>query len=159
MPGRESLLAGVGPADIAVHARPDGRMPVAPGTRSHLADGRVVSWAPRLPAGVRFAVDAEVADQPVPRALARRFGSDRPEDFWPRWTEVEVACKVCDVPLMVWLTRRGLRADPARVLTATFRTDDLVVSVGVARGGSLGVARGGSVDVARCSVGVARDGS
>jgi hypothetical protein len=108
-------------------------MPGAPGARSHLADGRVVSWCPPLPPGVRFAVDAEIADQPVPPALARRFGIDRPETFWPRWTAVEVACKVLDVPIMVWLSQRGLRVDPGLVRTATFRTADLLVTVGAAR--------------------------
>jgi hypothetical protein len=132
MSAAESLLAGVGPADIAIHPPARARMPGAPGARSHLADGRVVSWSPRLPPGVQVAVDAEIADQSVPRALARRFGTDRPDMFWPQWTAVEVACKVLDVPIMVWLSVRGLQGDPDRVLTATFVAGDLVVSVGVA---------------------------
>jgi hypothetical protein len=74
-----------------------------------------------------------MADQPVPPALARRFGLDRPELFWPRWTAVEVACKLLDVPILVWLSRHGLRVESGVVRTATFRTADLVVTVGTAR--------------------------
>ena len=127
-------LDALGRAHIVIDPPPAVRMPGAPGARSHLADGRVVSWCPPLPARLRIAVDAEVADQPVPRALARRFGINRPEAFWPRWTAVEVACKLLDVPIMVWLSEIGLRVDPDLVRTATFRTADLLVTVGTARG-------------------------
>ncbi len=128
-------LDHLGRAYVVIDPPPAVRMPEAPGARSHLADGRVVSWCPPLPPGLRIAVDAEIADQPVPPALACRFGIDRPELFWPRWTTVEVACKVLDVPIMVWLSQRGLRVDPGRVRTATFRTADLLVTVGTAREG------------------------
>ena len=127
-------LDELGRAHVVIDPPPAVRMPGAPGARSHLADGRVVSWHPPLPAGVRLAVDAEIADQPVPPALARRFGIDRPEAFWPRWTAVEVACKLLDVPIMVWLSEIGLHVDPGLVRTATFRTADLLVTVGTARG-------------------------
>ena len=126
----------LGPAHLVIHPPPPVRTPGAPGARSHLADGRVVSWSPPLPPEVRAAVDAEIATQPVPAALAGRFGIDRPEVFWPRWTAVEVACKVLDVPVVLWLAQRGLRPDPLRVRTATFRTSGVVVSVGIAHGGS-----------------------
>ena len=125
-------LDEVGPAHVVIHPRPAVRTPGAPGARSHLADGRVVSWSPPLQRGLRVAVDAEIADQPVPPALARRFGIDRPGLFWPCWTAVEVACKVLDVPIMVWLSQHGLRVDRGLVRTGTFRVDDLVVTVGTA---------------------------
>ena len=57
---------------------------------------------------------------------------DRPGLFWPCWTAVEVACKVLDVPIMVWLSQHGLRVDRGLVRTGTFRVDDLVVTVGTA---------------------------
>ena len=43
--------------------------------RSHLADGRVLAYAGP------GAFDAELADQPVPTALAARYGT---HDFWRR---------------------------------------------------------------------------
>jgi len=128
--GRLDLL---GPAHVVIHPQSPVRTPRAPAARSHLADGRVVSWSPPLTAGVRAAVDAEIAGQPVPASLARRFGIDRPEVFWPRWTAVEVACKLLDVPVVVWLSQRGLRHDPLRVRVATFQMSGVVVTVGIAR--------------------------
>jgi hypothetical protein len=128
--GRPELL---GPAHVVIHPQPPVRMPGAPGARSHLADGRVVSWSPPLPDGVRAAVDAEIAGQPVPASLARRFGIDRPDGFWPRWTAVEVACKLLDVPVVVWLSQRGLSHAPLRVHVVTFQMSGVVVSVGIAR--------------------------
>jgi hypothetical protein len=102
-------------------------------TRCYLADGRRVTWCPPPvadPAGSRWAVDAEIAAQPVPPALATRTGIRDPEEFWCRWTAVEVACKLLDIPVMVWLKRYGIGAPPAGLSIATFRYDDLIVSVG-----------------------------
>jgi hypothetical protein len=103
------------------------------GTRSHLADGRTVIWSPELPPGVRYAVDAEIADQPVPPALAARFersGRTDPASFWTAWTRVEVGCKLRDVPVLTWLGRHGLSPDKA-VPTRTLRVGDLLICCGV----------------------------
>ncbi|MFL6160205.1 MAG: hypothetical protein ACJ72D_29300 [Marmoricola sp.] len=89
-------------------------------TRSHLADGRVVGWygdAGRV-------LDAEIADQPVPPALAARYGTD---DFWGRWTRAECAAKLADVPIALWLAEHGL---PSGGDAVTVLLEDLVVSVG-----------------------------
>lgn len=102
--------------------------------RSYLGDGRAVLWAAGRPrrraAGLRGAVDAEIADRPVPRSLAARYGCCT-ETFWPRWTAVEVSCKLRDIPVPVWLREHGLLPDPA-LAVRTFRLDDLVISCGVA---------------------------
>jgi hypothetical protein len=100
------------------------------GTRSHLSDGRTVIWSPRLPPGVRYAVDAEIAEQQVPPALATRFGRSDPEWFWTAWTRVEVGCKLRDVSVLTWLSRQGLSPDDA-VPTRTLRVGDLLVCCGV----------------------------
>ncbi len=88
-------------------------------TRSHLADGRVVGWygAPGV------VIDAELSDQPVPVALAARYGA---EDFWGRWTRAECAAKRDDVPMAVLLAERGLDA-PSRA--RTLELDGVTVSV------------------------------
>ena len=103
--------------------------------RSYLADGRLVRWRPSAPAGLRVAVDAELAEQPVPPALARRFGASEPSDFWTRWTRVEVCCKLLDIPVLEWLTTRGLDADVAEVALHTQALDGVVVTCGLLRGG------------------------
>lgn len=100
------------------------------GLRSHLADGRVVCWSTTVPRGLRLAVDAEISDQPVPPALARRFGTVDPGSFWPAWTAVEVSCKLRDVPILTWLTHHGLTPDPG-IRTRTFRIADLTMTCGV----------------------------
>jgi hypothetical protein len=122
------LEAWARPEHLAVHAAATDLPPG--GTRSHLSDGRTVIWSPRLPHGVRYAVDAEIADQRVPPALAARFGRSDPESFWTAWTRVEVCCKLHAVPLPVWLSRHGLSPDDA-VPTSTMRVGDLMVSYGV----------------------------
>ncbi len=87
------------------------RPPHGAPVRTHLADGLVVSWSPPHPSdGTRYAVDAEYTDQPVPAAMARRYGS---EDFWTRWTRAEVCAKLADTPILVWLATYGLPPDPA----------------------------------------------
>jgi len=83
-------------------------------------------------------VDAEYADQPVPTALARRFGT---MDFWTRWTRAEVCAKLAGTPILLWLDAHGLPADPAagtgyRVHTLDLRGPDgrtVRVSAGTAR--------------------------
>ena len=123
MPGR--LLAAA-PAEVRVC--PAGE-PLGAGARSWVSDGRVVLWAPPATDGVRVALDAEVARQLVPPAVARRAGTDDPEVFWPLWTSVEVSCKLTEVPLSRWLRERGLRPDEALAMR-TFVLDDLVVTCG-----------------------------
>ena len=135
MSGGPSSESG-GPLGLEVWARPE-HLIVHPagadlppgGTRSHLSDARTVSWSPRLPDGVRCAIDAEIADQPVPAALAARFGRSDPESFWPVWTRVEVCCKLQDVPVLAWLGRHGLTPDKA-VPTRMLRVGDLLICCG-----------------------------
>jgi hypothetical protein len=99
-------------------------------TRTHLADGRIVVWTDVDPHS--HAIDAEIADQPVPPALARRTGIRSAERFWPLWTAMEVACKLLDVPAHLWLKQHGLSVAhvAARLDIATFRHHDLTISVG-----------------------------
>jgi hypothetical protein len=111
--------------------------------RSYLADGRLVQWRPpgtdcgRSVADgtetLRWAVDAEIAAQPVPPTLAARTGVVEPAEFWPRWTAVEVAAKLLDVPVIMWLAEHGLCADAAAddgvVLRTAYRAD-LVITAG-----------------------------
>lgn len=89
-------------------------------TRSHLADGRVVGWYGE-PGRV---IDAELTDQPVPDALAARYGTD---DFWGRWTRAECAAKAADVPITLWLAEHGL--DPGPYVPTTLERDGITVSV------------------------------
>jgi hypothetical protein len=97
--------------------------------RSHLADGRVVRWHP--PDGRSWAIDAEIATQPVPVALARRSGIDDPERFWPRWTALETVCKLLDEPIYLRLRRLGLDGGVAPgIVTWTRRYRDIVVTIG-----------------------------
>jgi hypothetical protein len=88
--------------------------------RSHLADGRVVGWY-GVPGVV---IDAELSDQPVPPALAARFGT---EDFWGRWTRAEVAAKRADVPIVLWLAEHGL--GPTSGAGETLEIEGITVSV------------------------------
>lgn len=79
------------------------------GTHTRLADGRRLCWAPTgLAPGDRYAVDAELADQPVPRALGRGL---TPERFWWLWTRAEARAKLADVPIAMWLRTVDWRAD------------------------------------------------
>lgn len=89
-------------------------------TRSHLADGRVVGWYGRP----RVVIDAELGAQPVPTALAARYGR---ADFWRRWTRAECAAKIADVPMAMWLAQHGLREHWGTGLTIEF--DGIVVTV------------------------------
>lgn len=87
-------------------------------TRSHLADGRVVGWY----GDPGHVIDAELADQPVPPALAARYGA---EDFWGRWTRTECAAKAADLPIALWLREHGLDAG----IGETHQLDGVTVSV------------------------------
>jgi hypothetical protein len=75
-------------------------------------------------------VDAELVTRAVPAALDRRFGVGDPEEFWPRWTQLEVCCKLLDVPVLLWLGTRGLAPHPA-VATRTLHIGDVVVTCGL----------------------------
>jgi hypothetical protein len=87
-------------------------------TRSHLADGRVVGWYGED----GHVIDAELAAQPVPPALAARYG---PHDFWGRWTRTECAAKSAGVPIALWLAEHGLDAG----IGETHQLDGVTVSV------------------------------
>jgi hypothetical protein len=117
-----------------------GRLVVAPrtaacpagcrGVHSYVADGRRVCWRPDAPG--RHSVDAEIADAPVPEALGRRFGEAH---FWDSWTRSEALAKLAGVPILLWLSRRGLEASaPPGVRTRHLRLGDLVVSTASAVG-------------------------
>lgn len=92
-------------------------------SRSYVADGRCVGWygAPG------WVVDAELSDQQVPPALAKRHGV---ADFHRRWTRAECAAKLADVPIVLWLREHGLDMPSADFELHTFGLDDLVVTVG-----------------------------
>ncbi|MCE1179845.1 MAG: hypothetical protein LWW86_12580 [Micrococcales bacterium] len=112
----------------------------AGGTHSTLADGRRLCWAPRLAPGERVALDAEIAQQPVPSALARRWGSTDPAWVWPEWTVAEVVAKLTDTPILPLAARgHGAAYTHAGVgpgLTwLTGHRGDLVVTVGLRQGG------------------------
>lgn len=97
--------------------------PAHPWAHSWTADGRRVCWRPALPPGTAVAVDAELADQPVPPSLHRRHPVAA-EQFWRDWTRTEVAAKLAGIPVLVWIARYGFTAGQGR----TWRHDDLVVS-------------------------------
>jgi hypothetical protein len=104
-------------------------------SRAHLADGRVVTWrAAHRDLRGHVAIDAELAAQKPPAALMRRFGPLDYRQFWTRWTQVEVACKLLDVPVVVWLRRHGLDATPAQIDLCTDVGAGVVVSVGARYG-------------------------
>ena len=96
--------------------------------RSYLSDGRLVQWRP--PDGQPWAIDAELAEQPVPPALARRTGITERSTFWPRWTAMETACKLLGVPAHTWLTQYGLGRPPAALRIRTVNWNGIVVSIG-----------------------------
>jgi hypothetical protein len=108
---RVEVRPGVRAADLSVGPRSD----VRPGcVRSYLSDGRDVQWRPPcLSQDVRWAIDAEIADQPVPAALAARTGVSDPAGFWPAWTAAEVTAKLLDVPMVMWLAAYGLSVPAA----------------------------------------------
>ena len=111
-------------------------------TRSRLADGRVVGWY----GDAAYVIDAEIAAQPVPRALARRYGAG---DFWRRWTAAECAAKAYDVPIALWLREHGLDAGALEVTTVHW--EGLVVSLGHTIHPKGGPASAANVTFASCS--------
>ena len=127
-PNARSTRVSVRHRDIEIaHVRADTR---TPGARSYLGDGRRVTWFPRRTAETLIAVDAELAHQPVPSSLGRRFGAADPLEFWRLWTTNEVAAKLLDVPILLWLARYGLRTQVPGVSTRTLEIDDVVISCG-----------------------------
>lgn len=93
-------------------------------TRSHLADGRVIGWF----GDPGIVIDAELTGSPIPPALAARYGR---EDFWPRWTRAEVAAKLADVPIILWVRQHGLTSHRFEVSTLVDApTEGVVVSLG-----------------------------
>lgn len=143
MDARRGLARLLAVAPDALTVEPAGAGGPGSAARSYSDDGRVVRWTPaEHPAGLRFAVDAERSARPVPAALARRHRVGDADEFWPLWTAVEVACKLRDVPVPVWLRRQGLRPDPA-VVARTFRAGDLVVTCGALPAASVGSGPGG----------------
>jgi hypothetical protein len=98
--------------------------------RSYLADGRVIRWHP--PDDRPWAVDAELAAQDVPPALARRTGITDPAVFWPQWTAFETVCKLLDESVLVRLRRSGFAGNHvAGVRTWTRCYQGIVVTIGV----------------------------
>ena len=64
------------------------------------------------PGPFRYAVDAEIATQQVPRALAGRWDSSDPEWIWPRWCATEVVAKPLDTPILPLLTEGPVDITP-----------------------------------------------
>ena len=118
----------------AVFAPPGGRHTCSERTHSRLADGRLLCW--RLPAraGLVRAIDAELARQRVPPALARRAATDDPDVFWLLWTRAEVRAKLHGIPIVVWLGRVDWAADDeleASLAVVTVIADGVVLTYGV----------------------------
>ena len=133
-------LAGAVQQYPARFAPAKGRHRCCERTHSRLADGRLLCWrppAPPTPTGLVRAIDAELAGQTVPRALARRATTDDPDVFWPLWTRAEVRAKLHGIPIAAWLKRVDWAADDdlgpvAGVVTViTVVADGAVVSYGV----------------------------
>lgn len=142
------------PAFVSVSDGP-GTSCVRPGcTHSHLADGRVICWRPPLSglglaasstaAGTgHYAVDAEIASQPLPDRMASDW-QDSAMNFWIAWTRAEVAAKLANVPIVLWLRDNHLAnpGDAATTITTkgdppltchllSVQREDLIVTFGV----------------------------
>lgn len=117
--------------------------PQAP--RSYLADGRVVVWLATAPPGWSLAVDAELHGRALPDVILRRMrgsagasgvADDTPAGAVGAWTRAEVAAKLTDVPILLWLTRIGLgrptedEAIARRLLISTWVSRGIVLSIG-----------------------------
>lgn len=96
---------------------------------TYLDDGCQVVWEPSRPLG-RFACDAERFDR-WPRAkLVQRYGfSSDPFVFACEWTRAEVAAKLADVPVALWLRLRG-RFPRIDAITLALRERAVVITVG-----------------------------
>jgi hypothetical protein len=125
--------------DYRLLSGPDAGSHRCTGTHSRLADGRRLCWDPPVLGRWRVVLDAELAEQVVPPALARRLAGAG--DPWGAWTRAEVCSKLFDVPVVVWVTTRGwppvgpVSYDGAALTVATLRREGLVVSVGARRVG------------------------
>jgi hypothetical protein len=103
------------------------------GAHSRLADGRQWCWRPGRPLGRGWALDVELADQPVSAALGRRLP---PDDPWAWWTRAEVCAKLFAVPIIVWVTREGwpsmgpVHHQGALAHVGTLKVDGVVASLG-----------------------------
>lgn len=119
------------PADVVASSEPHA---CAGRTHSRLADGRLLCWRPSEPTGLPLAIDAELAGQAVPRALAGRAETGDPAVFWPLWTRAEVRAKLHGIPIAAWLRMVDWPADadvgaPLEVVTVV--RAGVVVSYGV----------------------------
>ncbi|MFC7491568.1 MULTISPECIES: hypothetical protein [unclassified Knoellia] len=108
------------------------------GAHSRLADGRIVCWSPPAHEGQTRAVDAEIAAQPVPTHLRRRWRGlwDAHDSFWSAWCATEICAKLGEVPIIVLAARGPVGASPVtidgREVTYAVRQEgDLVVAYGV----------------------------
>ena len=108
------------------------------GTHSRMADDRVVCWSPPQQATETYAVDAEIADQPVPAHLGHRWqGEARAHrSFWSAWCASEVCAKLLDIPIVVLAARGPVSVSPVlldgRVVTYVERRQgDIVMVFGV----------------------------
>lgn len=132
---RESILSEFANAEyLVLGAHVNGE--TYPGTaRSYLADGRGVAWQAPERDGLTYAIDAEIADQPVSAMLGRRARSMDPAVVWPLWTGCEAAAKALDLPVLSWLNWPGLRLPDEIATQVTLHwevLDDILVCYGVA---------------------------
>jgi hypothetical protein len=88
--------------------------------------------------GVRFAVDAELAAQPVPHHLERRWRGrwGGHSSFWDAWCASEVCAKLADVPIVVLAAAGPVGCSPVTIdrHTVTYAVehhDDMVLAYGV----------------------------
>ena len=112
MKDRQSASVDLGKLVITPNGAFDGRPHLCDdtcaGLHSYVADGRRVCWRPG--AAGRFAIDAEIRDQPIPEMLGRHFNLTRSpngEDFWRDWTRSEALAKLTSTPIIVWLRTAG----------------------------------------------------
>lgn len=80
---------------------------------SYDANGTRYLWFPSGAIDGTLALDVELLSSAPPPLLRERFADVG--DFWTAWTRTEVACKLSDIPIAVWLRRFGLEEDgPSR---------------------------------------------
>lgn len=108
------------------------------GTHSRIADGRVVCWSPPRGDDDVYAVDAEIAAQPMPPHLELRWRGlwDAHDSFWAAWCASEVCAKLWDIPIVVLAARSPVGSSPVTLAghTVTYAVrheGDLVVALGV----------------------------
>lgn len=100
-------------------------------TVSYLDDGCQVVWEPTRPLG-RFACDAERYDRRPRAKLVERYGfSSDSFVFACEWTHAEVAAKLANVPIALWLRSRG-RFAPIEAITLAHTERALVITIGMA---------------------------